>query len=178
MYAKKNKPMYGKGGAMRYENGGPVKKDSTNVSRGREGLDLFGMEAVLRANRKRNADMEGLSEVDKLRRSFGVTEGGSNSDLFGMDAVLDARESKGLSRNPLEELMPDADYLEDKRQQVLNYLVDIFNPSSEKKIMKEMKTKEYGYGGKMKYKKGGFPDLTGDGKVTMADILKGRGVGK
>lgn len=29
------------------------------------------------------------------------------------------------------------------------------------------------------YKKGGkFPDLTGDGKVTMADILKGRGVGE
>lgn len=29
-----------------------------------------------------------------------------------------------------------------------------------------------------KYKKGGaaFPDLTGDGKVTRADILKGRGV--
>ena len=28
-----------------------------------------------------------------------------------------------------------------------------------------------------KYKKGGkkFPDLTGDGKVTFADILKGRG---
>ena len=35
----------------------------------------------------------------------------------------------------------------------------------------------YGKGGKMKYKKGGFPDLTGDGKVTKADILKGRGVG-
>lgn len=32
-----------------------------------------------------------------------------------------------------------------------------------------------GYGG-MKYKKGGFPDLTGDGEVTKADILKGRGV--
>jgi len=29
-----------------------------------------------------------------------------------------------------------------------------------------------------KYKKGGFPDLTGDGKVTRADILKGRGVFK
>ena len=31
-----------------------------------------------------------------------------------------------------------------------------------------------------KYKKVGkkFPDLTGDGKVTMADILKGRGVKK
>lgn len=26
------------------------------------------------------------------------------------------------------------------------------------------------------YAKGGFPDLTGDGKVTKKDILKGRGV--
>jgi len=31
---------------------------------------------------------------------------------------------------------------------------------------------------KKTYKKGGFPDLTGDGKVTKADILKGRGVGE
>ena len=29
-----------------------------------------------------------------------------------------------------------------------------------------------------KFKDGGFPDLTGDGKVTKADILKGRGVFK
>ena len=32
---------------------------------------------------------------------------------------------------------------------------------------------------KKTYKKGGkFPDLTGDGKVTRADVLKGRGVFK
>ena len=32
-------------------------------------------------------------------------------------------------------------------------------------------------GGKvMKYRDGGMPDLTGDGKVTRADVLKGRGV--
>ena len=31
-------------------------------------------------------------------------------------------------------------------------------------------------GGKTMYKKGGFPDLNKDGKVTQADILKGRGV--
>jgi len=32
-------------------------------------------------------------------------------------------------------------------------------------------------GGKMNYKAGGgFPDLNNDGKVTKADILKGRGV--
>ena len=30
----------------------------------------------------------------------------------------------------------------------------------------------------MKYTKGGMPDLTGDGKVTRADVLKGRGVFK
>ena len=30
----------------------------------------------------------------------------------------------------------------------------------------------------MRMKDGGFPDLTGDGKVTQADILKGRGVAK
>jgi hypothetical protein len=36
---------------------------------------------------------------------------------------------------------------------------------------------KYGYGGS-KMKRGGssFPDLTGDGKVTQADILKGRDV--
>ena len=28
----------------------------------------------------------------------------------------------------------------------------------------------------VRLKDGGFPDLTGDGKVTRADILKGRGV--
>jgi len=33
-------------------------------------------------------------------------------------------------------------------------------------------------GGTLKMKNGGFPDLTGDGKVTQADILKGRGVFK
>lgn len=33
-------------------------------------------------------------------------------------------------------------------------------------------------GMKTKMKKGGFPDLTGDGKVTRADVLKGRGVFK
>ena len=40
------------------------------------------------------------------------------------------------------------------------------------------KLPEYRYGGAIdKYAVGGkFPDLTGDGKVTMADILKGRGV--
>jgi len=41
------------------------------------------------------------------------------------------------------------------------------------------KVPSYSKGGTVKYRSGGkFPDLTGDGKLTMADILKGRGVGK
>ena len=41
-----------------------------------------------------------------------------------------------------------------------------------------MKKKCMQCGGAKKMKAGGskFPDLTGDGKVTRADILKGRGV--
>ena len=50
------------------------------------------------------------------------------------------------------------------------------------KEAKEYSMEEKGYketkSGKMvkKNKKGGFPDLTGDGKVTFKDVLKGRGV--
>jgi hypothetical protein len=41
-----------------------------------------------------------------------------------------------------------------------------------------MKKKCMQCGGAKKMKSGGsnFPDLTGDGKITRADILKGRGV--
>ena len=41
-----------------------------------------------------------------------------------------------------------------------------------------MKSKCMSCGGAKKMKAGGFPDLTGDGKVTKADVLKGRGVFK
>ena len=36
--------------------------------------------------------------------------------------------------------------------------------------------KNFNKGGRVGLKGGSFPDLTGDGKVTFADILKGRGV--
>jgi len=39
------------------------------------------------------------------------------------------------------------------------------------------KTKRYKKGGKLGMS-AGFPDLNNDGKVTQADVLKGRGVGK
>ena len=55
--------------------------------------------------------------------------------------------------------------------------------TSEMKKFKKNKDKKNVPGGKnggqvVKMKDGGFPDLTGDGKVTQADILKGKGVFK
>ena len=48
-------------------------------------------------------------------------------------------------------------------------------PSKKKKRLEELRKQLEGMkkGGRAKKK---FPDLTGDGKVTQADILKGRGV--
>ena len=106
MYVKKkHKSMYGNGGAFKYQDGGMVKSDSTKMTP----FDLFGIDAVLDARRGMGASMEGLSEADKLRKSFGIPEGGADLDLFGIDAVSDAREAAGLSRNPLDDLKPISD---------------------------------------------------------------------
>ena len=52
------------------------------------------------------------------------------------------------------------------------------NRSAERRA-KEMPMMKAGGMAKKGYKKGGkMPDLTGDGKVTQADVLKGRGVFK
>ena len=124
------------GGSIRYQNGGTVKRDST---RGGEGIDLFGMEAVLEAKRKRDAEMEGLSEVDKLRKSLGIPEGGADLDLFGIEAVLDAREAAGLSRNPLDALISkiNAYTIEKKRQEILKFLVDLFSDEENTMMMRK-----------------------------------------
>ena len=44
------------------------------------------------------------------------------------------------------------------------------------KAGKDVQKIEKAFGVKKKKKKKSFPDLTGDGKVTFADVLKGRGV--
>jgi hypothetical protein len=44
-------------------------------------------------------------------------------------------------------------------------------------FLRKLKNKKKKMGGGMlRYKKGGFPDLSGDGKTTMKDVLIGRGV--
>ena len=83
--------------------------------------------------------MEGLSEVDKLRKSLGIPEGGADLDLFGIEAVLDAREAAGLSRNPLDALMKkmNLDTIEKKRQEILKFLVDLFSDEEKTMMMRK-----------------------------------------
>ena len=68
----------------------------------------------------------------------------------------------GIKRSPLERKLEDKDFQKKAISKV----------ESMKPAMK--------YGGKMKMKKAengkSFPDLNKDGKITKADILKGRGV--
>jgi hypothetical protein len=46
----------------------------------------------------------------------------------------------------------------------------------EKELGKKPVAKKFNKGGRVGLKKGSFPDLSGDGKTTMKDILIGRGV--
>jgi hypothetical protein len=137
MYAKKKKkPMYGKGGTVKYLHGGlhggPVKSDSTNPvksdSTKMAPLDLFGIDAVLKAR-----------------------EEGPALDLFGIDAVLDAREAAGLSRNPMDDFKP----ISDKAKAALEKLRVYFGISDEpKKMMKGGMMPKYPGGGMMPRKRG------------------------
>ena len=45
-----------------------------------------------------------------------------------------------------------------------------------KKAISDIKGKNFNKGGRVGLKGGSFPDLSGDGKTTMKDILMGRGV--
>lgn len=117
MYAKKNKkPMYGKGGAIKYKHGG-------------QGPDLFGIDAVLEAREKAKND--------------------PNYDPLGLKELVPA--AKERISNQMKEA---GDSFEEKREAVLNYLVDLFNPSSEKKMMKGGMMPKYPGGGMMPRKRG------------------------
>ena len=133
MYAKKNKkPMYGKGGAIKYQNGG-------------QGPDLFGIDAVLEAREKAKND--------------------PNYDPLGLKELVPA--AKERISNQMKEA---GDSFEDKREAVLNYLVDLFNPSSEKKMKNGgMMPRKYENGGPIK--RSSSVDFGND---AVGDILGGR----
>ena len=83
--------------------------------------------------------------------------------------VVDKIERKGKARGGLANAV---DKLKEKPKKKKDNIKEKILPEKKKNRLEELR-KELGMkkGGKAK-----FPDLTGDGKVTKADILKGRGV--
>ena len=83
--------------------------------------------------------------------------------------VVDKIERKGKARGGLANAV---DKLKEKPKKKKDNIKEKILPKKKKDRLEELR-KELGLkkGGKAK-----FPDLTGDGKVTRADILKGRGV--
>tara|TARA_R100000951_G_scaffold103144_1_gene95613 strand:- start:315 stop:881 length:567 start_codon:yes stop_codon:yes gene_type:complete len=120
-------------------------------------------------------------EVSKIIRAYG-------SPSYQREVGMTERTVDPINRGQITRIDPDLGvkmnypYMSQERQRL-----DEVRADEVKKILAELvrnpprKTVGEGYnnGGTVKYRSGGkFPDLTGDGKVTMADILKGRGVGK
>jgi len=102
------------------------------------------------------------------------------------------RANKGSGKEPTKEMLKQESKI--KKEENMNSMYKKGGKAPKKKMMnkesflEESKEMEFGAPGtkppmkkKMMggmYKKGGFPDLNGDGKTTFADVLKGRGVGK
>ena len=119
-------------------------------------------------------------EVSNAIRAYGAPS-------YHREVGMNERNVDPINRGQITRIDPDLGvkmdypYMSQERQRL-----DEVRADEVKKILAELvrnpprRTVGEGYrnGGTVKYRSGGFPDLTGDGKVTMADILKGRGVGK
>jgi len=93
--------------------------------------------------------------------------------------VRDEAKVEIKSRNPLSKFTDKVSRIVDKKAKGgrvgLKRGTGLRKPSNVEKIKKAFGPKEKPQT-RMTGKKKKFPDLTGDGKVTFADILKGRGV--
>ena len=99
------------------------------------------------------------------------------------------RANKGSGKKPTKEMLKQESKI--KKEESMNSMYKKGGKASKKPMkkesfMEESKEMEFGAPGVKppmkemmmggKYKKGGFPDLNKDGKITKADILKGRNV--
>jgi len=113
----------------------------------------------------------------------------SQYERFGFDKAKTAKDRANIVRKKKSiERMDKLEALQKKRKAGIKASKDVkkmvdtgqANKVGGSVFSKTVRERKMGGGmmGRPMYKKGGksFPDLTGDGKVTQADILKGRGV--
>jgi hypothetical protein len=135
--------------------------DRANIVRNKKSIER--MEKLDKAKAKRKEGIKASKEVKKM------VDTGQAKNIGGQVFHKSVREKKAMGGgvtgaiDKIKKKEPKKDSIKEK-----------IMPSKKKKRLEELR-KELGMkkGGRAKKK---FPDLTGDGKVTQADILKGRGV--
>ena len=94
----------------------------------------------------------------------------------GVQDALSAYSKGRMTAAETKKVIKKLGYTADLREGRRSGEIQVF-PISDEPVSGEYY--DFKNGGSVRLKKGGeakFPDLTGDGKVTRADILKGRGV--
>jgi len=136
-------------------------KDRANIVRKKKSVER--MEKLDKAKTKRK---EGIKASKDIKKMIDTKQA---DNVGGSVYHRSIREKKAMGG-----VMGAIDKLK-KKEPKKDSIKEKIMPSKKKKRLEELRKQLEGMkkGGKAK-----FPDLTGDGKVTQADILKGRGVFK
>jgi len=168
-------------------------KDRANIVRKRKSIER--MDKLDKAKAKRKEGIKGSKEVKKMVDTGQATRIGgqvfhkSVREKKFMGGVIDKFKKKSqTAKDPVTKIKdtvktarPDnkgQKLTPDQSKKVKKGIKEKIMPSKKKKRLEELRKQLEGMkkGGPVDKKKKKFPDLTGDGKVTQADILKGRGV--
>lgn len=119
-----------------------------------------------------------LKNLKKEKKSL-VKRYGKDAEavMYGRATNIAKKQAESMNKEKLKELVRKTLTQENKEfseEDIKSYMVT-FKVSREEAI-KGLKQSYEDYKSEMGESKKPFPDLTGDGKVTKADILKGRGV--
>jgi len=119
-----------------------------------------------------------LKNLKKEKRSL-VKRYGKDAEavMYGRATNIAKKQTESMNKEKLKELVRKTLMNENKEpsEEEIQDVMSKFNMSKEEAI-KHIKQSYSDYKSEMGEGKKPFPDLTGDGKVTKADILKGRGV--
>ena len=143
------------------------KKIQALISGGQKAFEFVQPKIAKNLTKRRQDQQKMFKTVDDVYEKKGVTKG-STAAKIKKDAakkVSDIYDKYQKSRKNLKSgTNPFA------KKSSIKKIQETFGPKKPKKRMQAKK------GSPDPKKKKKFPDLTGDGKVTFADILKGRGV--
>tara|TARA_R110002012_G_C11326259_1_gene576451 strand:- start:43 stop:567 length:525 start_codon:yes stop_codon:yes gene_type:complete len=152
-----------------------IVKGGAQKTTGTEVKDFVGVAKNLSKKRKFQDDI--IKRRDEILRDYKITDQQQKIELRKSAnqpkinkklAKIQDRKAKG-GRVGLRKGTPNPFGKKSNPQKI----AEVFGPK--RKIKKEKIRMQAKKGGDVKKKKK-FPDLTGDGKVTFADVLKGRGV--